>query len=166
MVPTDDVDRAILRALLADARRPYRRIAGDVGVSGPTVSDRVDRLARDGVVRGITAELDRSHLTTGPAVLVRLRTTGDVDARSDLAAQPEVERVYETADGLFYVEAHLKDRSPRTVLADALPLSAVDDYDVELLEDSLRCTTVPGEHAAVEDSAEVQPAETVGNPGQ
>jgi Lrp/AsnC family transcriptional regulator for asnA, asnC and gidA len=43
-LPLDDVDRRIIGALQADGRRPYSRIAADVGVSESVVRYRVQRL--------------------------------------------------------------------------------------------------------------------------
>jgi Lrp/AsnC family transcriptional regulator, leucine-responsive regulatory protein len=54
----DDTDLAILRALQANARATYTEIGKAVGLSAPSVHDRVQRLEQRGVIRGYRAELD------------------------------------------------------------------------------------------------------------
>lgn len=54
----DDLDLRIVSLLLADGRTPAAQIAEQVGLSRPAVADRLDKLERQGVVRGITAVID------------------------------------------------------------------------------------------------------------
>lgn len=54
----DDLDRAILQELNIDARRSHREIAVRLKVAPTTVSHRVARLERDGVIRGYVPLLD------------------------------------------------------------------------------------------------------------
>ncbi|MFW6449287.1 MAG: Lrp/AsnC family transcriptional regulator, partial [Halobacteriota archaeon] len=56
MSDLDDLDLEILELLIDDARRPYSDIADAVDVSGPTVSDLVDRLVDRGVIRRFTVD--------------------------------------------------------------------------------------------------------------
>lgn len=56
--PLDDVDLALLRELVADARVSQRQLAVKLGISAPTVSERMARLERNGVVTGYTAQVD------------------------------------------------------------------------------------------------------------
>src|SRR5690349_10368471 len=53
----DDVDRALLRALAADARTPNNALAAAVGIAPSTCLARVRRLVADGVIRGFHADL-------------------------------------------------------------------------------------------------------------
>lgn len=54
----DEIDRQIIASLRADARSSYREIGATVALSAPAVKRRVDRLERDGVIRGYTAIVD------------------------------------------------------------------------------------------------------------
>ena len=58
----DDVDLAILRVLLVDARTSQRKIAREVGMSAPAVAERIARLERSGVIRGYHADVDLGRL--------------------------------------------------------------------------------------------------------
>lgn len=57
MLRLDDLDRHIIACLTADARRSFRDVGEEVGLSAPAVKRRVDRLARDGVITGFTTQL-------------------------------------------------------------------------------------------------------------
>jgi DNA-binding Lrp family transcriptional regulator len=54
----DAVDRKIVALLRENARRSFKDIGKHVHLSAPAVKRRVDRLERDGVIRGYTAVLD------------------------------------------------------------------------------------------------------------
>lgn len=134
----DDTDRAILRLLVENARRPYSDIAEHVDLSAPAVSDRIDRLRELGVVRGFTVDVDRSLLRSGVPVLVELAVpvghAGDAaDALRDLDA---VEHTFETADGAVIVHATVRDGDVTGLLSQALDLDTVRDMEVRLLQDA------------------------------
>lgn len=135
MAPFDDTDLEILRLLLEDGRRPYSEIAERVGLSPPTVSDRVDRLEEGGIVRRFTLDVDRSALTDGVPLLIVLRIApGRVeDVRSALCDHQAVEHVFATADGQVYAKAHLDPDAVRNTLGEAVDLDAVREIDVDLL---------------------------------
>ncbi|WP_247009067.1 AsnC family transcriptional regulator [Halorientalis litorea] len=134
----DDTDRAILRLLLEDARRPYSDIAERVDLSPPAVSDRVDRLQDIGLVRRFTADIDRSMLREGVPVLVDVRVepghAGEVQQALD-AAEP-VDNVFRTADERIVCTAIVPDGNVGAVLSDAVPMERIDRYDVDLLADT------------------------------
>ena len=69
----DDVDKRILRVLEADARTSLRKIAEEVGVALGTVSNRVRRLEKLGVIRGYTVLLDPDKAGWGLSVVIGLR---------------------------------------------------------------------------------------------
>ena len=54
----DETDRDIVALLRENARRSYQDIGQRVHLSAPAVKRRVDRLERDGVIRGYTAIID------------------------------------------------------------------------------------------------------------
>lgn len=69
----DDTDRRILEELLADARMPLKELARRVGLSSPSVSDRLRRLEEGGVIRGFTIDVDPSALGYLFQTMVRVR---------------------------------------------------------------------------------------------
>src|SRR5580693_156177 len=69
----DALDLKILALLDADARRPYAEIARELGVSQPTVADRIRRLETRGIVRGAMLCVDHARLGFNISAFVRLR---------------------------------------------------------------------------------------------
>src|SRR3954452_14531670 len=54
----DAIDRKIVSLLRENARRSFKDIGRHVHLTAPAVKRRVDRLERDGVIRGYTAVVD------------------------------------------------------------------------------------------------------------
>ena len=69
----DRVDAKILAALTADARIPVAEVARSVGLSSPSISERIRRLEEAGVVTGYAAELDPKALGYALAAWLRIR---------------------------------------------------------------------------------------------
>ena len=57
-VDLDTTDLAILKLLLRDGRAPASQIAEQVGLSRPAVADRIEKLERQGAIRGTTVVID------------------------------------------------------------------------------------------------------------
>lgn len=70
----DDIDLKILDSLLADGRMSHTAIAKETELSGPSVYARVQRLEREGVIKGYTALLAPEKVGRGLAAFVRIRT--------------------------------------------------------------------------------------------
>lgn len=58
----DAVDTQLLSMLAADARASLRSLGAAVGLSGPSVADRITRLRERGVIRGFTIDIDWARL--------------------------------------------------------------------------------------------------------
>jgi len=58
----DNLDRAILNALIQDARTPYAELAKRFDVSPATIHVRVEKLKRVGIVKGMHLEVDAQKL--------------------------------------------------------------------------------------------------------
>lgn len=69
----DDVDARILMALDSDARLPMSEVAKLVGMSAPSVADRVRRLEADGVIQGFTLDVNPCALGYRLRAMVRIR---------------------------------------------------------------------------------------------
>lgn len=134
----DEIDLEILRLLVADGRRPYSDIAAEVGLSAPAVSDRIDRLEEEGIVRGFTVEIDRSKIAGGVPVLlsIRCRPGTAVEAATALSAADPTEHVFRTADDRLVVHARPTDGDVAELLAQTLDLETIEDYEVSLLADA------------------------------
>jgi DNA-binding Lrp family transcriptional regulator len=79
----DDVDRAILHALQADARNASSAdIAERTGTSDSTVRKRIQRLERDGVIKGYSADVD--YQRSGYPLRMLLFCTASIPERGDV----------------------------------------------------------------------------------
>ena len=70
----DDIDLKILDLLLSDGRMSHTAIGKETDLSGPSVYARVQRLEREGIIRGYTALLAPEKVGRGLAAFVRIRT--------------------------------------------------------------------------------------------
>jgi len=98
MIELDDADRAILRALVADAAQGAGAIGRALGLSQPAVWRRIRRLEEAGVIRGRRVGLDAEALGFGVTVFlgVKLAARGRVgleEFERAVAAIPEVQIV-------------------------------------------------------------------------
>jgi len=76
----DALDLQILTHLLRDGRAPAQQVADAVGLSRPAVADRIARLEREGVIRGITVVIEPKAL--GRAVTAFVAARGEtLDAK-------------------------------------------------------------------------------------
>ena len=58
----DEIDLKLLRLLQKNARPPIKALAGEVRLSSPAVSARIERLEKQGVIRAYTLDLDPLQL--------------------------------------------------------------------------------------------------------
>ena len=61
----DDTDRTILRMLKEDARVSLAQISREVGLSSPSIKDRIDKLEAEGVILGYRPVLEYGKLGLG-----------------------------------------------------------------------------------------------------
>lgn len=66
----DQIDRKIVRALQQDGRMTVLNLAEKVGLSPTPCARRLDRLRRDGVITGYSAQVDPEKLGFGVTIFV------------------------------------------------------------------------------------------------
>ncbi|MCO7524849.1 Lrp/AsnC family transcriptional regulator [Pseudomonas asiatica] len=94
--PCDEVDVSILRMLAADARASQRQVAAALGISAPTVSERMAKMERAGVIRNYSVQIDWAALGYSQIVFLTVSATGDydiADVMKRLWELPEAEEV-------------------------------------------------------------------------
>jgi Lrp/AsnC family leucine-responsive transcriptional regulator len=69
----DALDQNILAVLLRDSRTSLKELAQQVGLSSPSVSERLRRLEERGVIRAFTIEIDPQALGYQLQAIVRIR---------------------------------------------------------------------------------------------
>jgi DNA-binding Lrp family transcriptional regulator len=121
--PLDEVDRAILAVLAADARISNKDLADRVGVAQSTCLARVRALRADGVIRGFHADIDPRALGHGLQAMIAVRLQPSArgaltDSIASLSRRPEVLEVYFVAganDFLVHVATASTDELRRFV---------------------------------------------------
>jgi Lrp/AsnC family leucine-responsive transcriptional regulator len=142
----DETDLEILRALMDDARRPWAEVAERVDLSPPAVSDRVDRLQEQGVIRRFTLDIDRSKLREGVPVLVTVEPARKAvdDCRKAFRDADEAEHVFTTAEQDVICYARVPDGDVPRWLSRTVDDHLVIDYEVTLLTDGEWTPSVGG----------------------
>ena len=110
----DETARRILSVLQRDARTSMRKISEEVGVSLGTVSNRVRRLEKIGVIRGYTVLLDPEKVGWDLNIVVGLRIQKGrlIEIQEKIAEDPRVYGVYDvTGDFDSMVVARARNRS-------------------------------------------------------
>lgn len=72
----DERDRAILGRLASDGRVTWADLAGEVGLSPPSVAERVRKLEESGVIRGYAARVDPAAVGAGTLAFVAVTASG------------------------------------------------------------------------------------------
>lgn len=124
----DAADRKLLALLAADATLAYAELGRRLHLSPPAVHERVKRLKRRGVIRGVVARLDGTKAGRPLAAFVHIDTTGwgKGPEMLALAELPEVEEMH-------------------TVTGDTCVLLKVRTSGTQALEDLLaRIYAIPG----------------------
>lgn len=134
----DETDIEILSLLAEDARRPFKRIGDEVGLSGPAVSDRIDRLLEAGIVERFTIEVDRSHLRAGVPVFVRFQNAASQldPLREALHGADGVEHVFVTAEGHLWLFGHAEGTNVRRWIQSLLPEEIQPPFTVALVDEA------------------------------
>ncbi len=106
----DATDLRILGALAEDARISVAELARSVGLSAPSVAERIKRLEEAGVIGGYSAQIDPKALGLPIAAWLRIRPIpGQLPRVADLLRRlPEIvecDRV--TGEDCFIARAHL-----------------------------------------------------------
>ncbi len=95
----DSTDAKILEALQRDGRASHSAIAEEVGLSQPSVHERIKKLEQRGVIKGYTAILDPEVLDLGVLAFIsaRFNRYETEDVASALMEVPNVLEVHHVA---------------------------------------------------------------------
>ena len=109
----DEIDKKIIKVLQDDARTSLRKISELVKVSLGTVSNRVKRMERNGVIKGYSVILDPDQIGWGLNVVIGLRIQKGrlIEIQERIAKDSRVHGVYDvTGDFDSMVIARAKNR--------------------------------------------------------
>jgi len=114
----DEIDKRILAALQRDSRVAYATLGKAVGLSGPSVYARIQRLERTGIIRGYGAQIDPAALGQGLVAFIRVSTRTNV-ANDDpferfVAHEPQIIECHDV-DGEDSYIVKVRTSSPETL---------------------------------------------------
>ena len=124
----DKFDEEIIRLLKKDGRIALAEISREVGLSSPTIKERIGKLEQDGVILGYRPLLEYSKLGLGMTAFIGLTLDfhtccqGDVDEA--LKAMEEVVEAHYT-DGEWDMLIRVQARDPLGLMAFLQKLNAV-----------------------------------------
>lgn len=132
----DNKDQQILRLLRQNARIPFSRIAEEIDLSGPAVSDRVERLEQTGIITGYTIDIDQTQLRSGIPVLVQITNHSQAidQLKQELERSKRVEHVFFTANGTIWFSAHANEARIRESLLELFDSNDIG-FEVTLLDE-------------------------------
>jgi Lrp/AsnC family leucine-responsive transcriptional regulator len=113
----DDVDRILLRELVADGRATLAELAGSAGLSVSAVQSRVRRLEARGVISGYSARIDPEavgHLLSAFVAITPLDPSQPDDAPARLEHIEEIESCHSVAGEESYILL-VRVESPRAL---------------------------------------------------
>ena len=107
---TDRIDRKIIAALMDDGRASFRQIAQRTSLTTPTVSARVARMTKAGLIEGFIPVLSVEPIERGISALVTMRASSGSPEKlsSSLAKLPEVQDAYLTTGQCVTVKLNLR----------------------------------------------------------
>lgn len=131
----DRIDAAILRELCADARIPRAELSRRVGLSAPSVADRVRRLEDIGVIKGYGARIDPARLGYGLTLLIRARPLPG-EMQNMIAAIRETPQIVScdrvSGEDCFVARAHVRDVAEMEAVIDRIvPFGATNSSIVQ-----------------------------------
>ena len=128
--PLDATDRAIIAALTGNGRMTVRELAEQIGLSSPSVTERIHKLEDAGAIRGYTVLVDSKVFGLGIAAHVRMRAMpGEVKRVAQMLIDtPEVveaDRV--TGEDCFLAKVMVSDvQELETVIDRFQPYASAD----------------------------------------
>ena len=102
----DRTDAGILDLLQRDGREPYAEVGQSVGMSGPSVHERVKKLEARGVIRGYSAVVDPTLLGYGVLAFIFIKQvpgTISTDMTGDFVEIDEIEECHHLAGEADYL---------------------------------------------------------------
>jgi Lrp/AsnC family leucine-responsive transcriptional regulator len=155
----DDIDRRILAVLQADCKTPLAKVGEQVGLSAPSVVERVRKLEAEGFIRGYHAQLDarRLGLDVTAFIGVSIAHPRAIESfESQLANVGDVLECHHVTGGhtlLLKVKTHNTESLERLISA----LRSMDGVD--RTETSVVLSTKRESHALGSESLGLKPSE-------
>jgi Lrp/AsnC family transcriptional regulator, leucine-responsive regulatory protein len=137
----DSIDRAIIAALTEDGRMTFKKLAKQIGLSSPSITERIHKLKDAGAIRGYTALVDPEVFGLATSAFVRMKAMpGQLKKlEQTLDSSPEVieaDRI--TGEDCFLAKIVVSDPSELQAVVDRFQLYASADTAIILSSSVVR----------------------------
>lgn len=145
--PIDTVDSQIIAALNENGRLTMTDLASQVGLTAPSVTERVRRLEESGVIAGYTARINPHALGATLAVYIRIRPlAGELSRVSRLIR--EIDQIVEchriTGEDCFIARAYVVSVQELEAVIDRLhPYASTNTSLIQSTIVELRMPAIP-----------------------
>lgn len=117
----DATDQAILAALRANARLPWKELGAKVHLTGQAAADRVRRLEDIGIIQGYTIQIEEPPPPVIALITVFMKSTRHQEFQQFLRQQSEVQEAHRiSGEGCYWLKAHLPSSAALTAFLDRL----------------------------------------------
>ena len=109
----DDLDRKIIRVLNENARKSFREVAKELGVSVTSVIQRVKKFEEKGVIKGYIPIVDQEYFEMKMVAVIALRISQGklIETQAKIAEDKRVMSVYDvTGEWDSILIGYFKDR--------------------------------------------------------
>ena len=139
----DSTEDRILAVLEEDAQASYAEIADRAQISKPTVRKYIDKLERDGVIVGYSADINPKKLSGRSIALVGIDVESGryVEATRELEALSEIEALYSSSgDHMLMAEVRAPNGSAvgEIISGDILSIEGVTAAHPSFLQERLK----------------------------
>jgi len=110
----DDIDRKVIRILNKNARRSFREIAREIGVSVTSIIHRVKKFEGSGVIKGYIPVVDMDYFGIKMIAIIALRISQGklLETQKNIAKDSRVAAVYDiTGEWDSIVIGYFRDRA-------------------------------------------------------
>ena len=142
----DETDLEILSLLAENARRPFSAIGEEVDLSGPAVSDRVQRLQEADIINNFTIDVNRAHLRAGVPVFIQTEIEpGSLEeARTRVRESDGIEHVFTTSEGDLWFYARVEAQNVRQWVDSLFDGLGISGYSVTLIDEAEWTPSIDG----------------------
>ena len=78
-IKLDETDKEILKQLQTDGRKSYRQIAKELDLSVGTITNRVQKLTNEEIIKGFKIDINYEKLGYTLKTIIELDTSGSID---------------------------------------------------------------------------------------
>jgi len=107
-----EMEKKILKSINENARKSFRKIADEVGLSTASVYNAVKKLERIGVIKGYIPVIDQHQLGYGLIAIIALRVNqgNDQEVQKKVSQYPQVISMYKiTGEWDQFLVCHFQD---------------------------------------------------------